>query len=172
MTTIIVPVGAPVWAYSGERLSVPEEIWTEAEAQPEVDRFEFTRGGRRWSVRGQDVRQVRRYTASNKQTATWRRQSLRAAFDTHTAYTAYEQAVVTGCLHAIVVPSRCGGQPERVVWDPVRDEFYCATDHMHACEHSGAAMVHLMARGLLPYMDSHEPAEVEANARVWREANS
>jgi hypothetical protein len=115
--------------------------------------------------------QVRRYTARNVQNALWRRQSLRAAFEQHTAYTAYEVAEVPHCHHVIRVPSRNDGKPVRVVWDGVKDEFYCNEHAMHTCCHSGAALLLLMARGLLPHMDSSEPGELEANTQVWRQAS-
>jgi hypothetical protein len=61
MQTIVVPEGAPAWnVESGLHFRAPEEIWTTAEYQPEVERFEFAHNGWRWSVRKQDVRVVAR----------------------------------------------------------------------------------------------------------------
>lgn len=112
---------------------------------------------------------TRRYTASNKQTPLWRRQSLRAACEKQVAYTARELHEF-GSLHLFAVPAQNRLTFRFVTWNCQDNEFYCDEHRMHACEHSGAAMQALMQRGLLPYMDSAEPEEVEANARIWRAA--
>jgi hypothetical protein len=116
--------------------------------------------------------QVRRYTARNEQNDLWRRQSLRSAYGQHTAGRAYEQAERTDHLHAITVPQDNGKVANIVVWDCQKNEFFCSEHRMHTCECSGAAIIYLIQRGLHAYMDSREPEEVEANAKVWREANS
>jgi hypothetical protein len=117
------------------------------------------------------ARVTRAYSASNVQDATWRRRALRAAFDTQVAYTAVERCE-QGVNHLFSVPTTKRLGYRFVVWNCQADDFYCSEHHMHACECSGAALQNLMTRGLLPYMSSDEPAETEANARVWREATS
>jgi len=109
------------------------------------------------------------YTASNEQGEMWRRQSLRNAYDYQPAGTA-QLVSESGPLHLFAIPMSHGMGHHFTVWNSVDDEFYCSCHRMHACEHSGAALVALMQRGLLPYMTSADPAETEANAQVWREA--
>lgn len=97
------------------------------------------------------------------------RQSLRAAFDTQVAYTARE-LYESGIHHLFAVPTHDRLRYRFVSWNCQDDEFYCSEHRMHACACSGAALLAIMQRGLLPYMSSHEPEEVETNARVWRAA--
>jgi hypothetical protein len=111
------------------------------------------------------------YTASNEQGDAWRRQSLREAHDGQTTYTA-QLLSVHGALHLFAVPTRDRLGFRFVVWSSVDDDFYCSAHRMHACECSGAALISLTQRGLLPYMTGDEPGEFEANAQVWRAANS
>jgi hypothetical protein len=101
----------------------------------------------------------------------WRREALQLAFDQQVAYTAKELCE-HGVLHLFAVPTTSRMAFRFVCWNCQENDFYCSEHAMHACECSGAALQALMQRGLLPRLTSDEPGELEANAQVWRAANS